>query len=169
MIDEPQARALASGAFKSERVVLGSARELNEGWFFPCVSKGVDFFEGVIVNKMTGRTLAVRTQSPMAKDLTLYDRGYQFHEYDLVVLTVENVDETVGVLLALHEVTVDTYYKYDRVYRVGRGLTEAEVRERLSQLPCVFSGRFDFHIDKLEHAREAGWFTFKVFEYRGKK
>jgi hypothetical protein len=104
----------------------------------------------------------------MANDLTLYDRGYQFNQYDLVVLTVENVDETVRVLHALHEVTVDTYYKHDRVYRVGRGLTEVEVRERLSQLPCLFSGRFDSRIDQLEQAREAGWFSFKVFEYRGK-
>ena len=133
------------------------------------MSKGADIFEGVIVNKVTGRTLPVRTWSPMAKNLTLYDRGYQFEEYDRVVLSVEKLTETVRVLHALHEVTLDTYYKYDRVYRVGRGLTEAEVRERLSQLSCVFSGRFDVRIDKLEQAREAGWFTFKVFEYRGKK
>lgn len=73
------------------------------------------------------------------------------------------------VLHALHEVTVDTYYKYDRVYRVGRGLTETEVRERLSRLPCVFSGSFDFGTDKLAEARDAGWFSFKLFEYRGKK
>jgi hypothetical protein len=72
------------------------------------------------------------------------------------------------VLHALHVVTVNTHYKNDRVYRVGRPLTEAEVRDRLSQLPCVFSGRFDFRIDKLEHAREAGRFSFNVFEYRGK-
>ena len=51
----------------------------------------------------------------------------------------------------------------------GRPLTEAEVRERLSQLPCVFSGRFDYRIDQLEHAREAEWFSFKLFEYRGKE
>jgi hypothetical protein len=73
------------------------------------------------------------------------------------------------VLHALHEVTVDAYYKNDRVNRVGRGLTEAEVRERLSGLPCAFSGKFDFGIDKLEQAREAGWFSFKMFEYRGKE
>jgi hypothetical protein len=121
------------------------------------------------VNKATSRPFPVRTYSPIARDLTLYDRGYQFDKYDLAVLTVENLDETVRVLHALHEVTLDTYYKYDRVYRVGRALTEAEVRERLSQLPCVFSGRFDFGIDKLEQAREACWFSFKVFEYRGKE
>ena len=169
MIDEPQAREVAKGAFESDAVVLGGARELSEGWFFPCVTKGVQTFAGVIVNKATCRSLLVLTQSPMASDLTLYDRGYQFGLYDLVVLTVENLDETVSVLHALHEVTVDTYYKNDRVYRVGRGLTEAEVRERISRLPCVFSGRFDFGIEKLEQACEAGWFSFKVFEYRGKE
>ena len=35
MIDEPQAREVAKGAFESEGVVLGGARELSEGWFFP--------------------------------------------------------------------------------------------------------------------------------------
>ena len=34
-------------------------------------------------------------------DLTLYDRGYQFDNYDLVVLTVEDLDQTVHVLTAL--------------------------------------------------------------------
>ena len=105
----------------------------------------------------------------MDNDLNLYDRGYHFDKYDLVVLSVENVDETVRVLHGLHEVTVDTYYKNDRVYRVGRRLSEAEVRERLSRLPCVFSGRFSLGIEKLEQVREAGWFSFKVFEYRGRE
>jgi len=169
MIDEPRAREVAKGAFEAEEVVLGGARELNDGWFFPCVTKGTQLFTGVIVNKKTGRPLRVMTHSPMERDLNLYDRGYHFDEYDLVVLTVENLDESVRVLHALHEITVDKYYKNGRVYRVGRGLTEAEVRDRLLPLPCVFSGRFDFRIDKLEHAREAGWFSFKVFEYRGKE
>ena len=106
------------------------------------MTKGTQLFAGVIVNKKTGRPLRVMTHSPMERDLTLYDRGYHFDEYDLVVLTVENLDESVRVLHALHEITVDKYYKNGRVYRVGRGLTEAEVRERLSRLPCVFSGRF---------------------------
>jgi hypothetical protein len=105
----------------------------------------------------------------MGDDLNLYDRGYHFDNYDLVVLSVKNVDGTVRVLHDLHEVTVDTYFKNDRVNRVGRRLTEAEVRERLSRLPCVFSGRFSLAIDKVEQASEADWFSFKVFEYRGKE
>ncbi|ART69877.1 hypothetical protein BTO20_15975 [Mycobacterium dioxanotrophicus] len=168
MVDEARARELAIAAFDAQQVVLGGARELNDGWFFPSVTKGPDLFTGVIVNKRTGRCLRVRAHTPLDKDPTLYDRGYQYDGYDLVVLGIGDLDQTVRIVMALHVVTVDTYYKNDRVYRVGRPLTEAEVRERLSKLPCIFSGGFIFHIDELEHAREAGWMSFKVFEYRGK-
>jgi hypothetical protein len=168
MLDEHQARTVADGAIEDGEVVLGSAQELDDGWFFPRVTAGFTFYGGVIVNKTTGRPLSVIMHSSLYNDPTLYDRGYHFNDYDLVVLAVANMDETVRVLHTLHEVTTDKYYKNDRVYRVGRALTEAEVREHLSQLPCVFSGDFALHIDLLEQAREAGWFTFKTFEYRGK-
>ena len=56
----------------------------------------------------------------MERDPALYDRGYQFEKYDLVVLTIANWDETVRTIEAIHFVTLDTYYKYDRVWRVGR-------------------------------------------------
>jgi hypothetical protein len=168
MMGEQEARAVAEGELEADEVVLGAGRELNDGWLFPCVSKR-ELYTGVIVNKTTGRPLRIMRHSSMDGDLTLYDRGYQFDEYDLVVLTIENLAETVQLIHALHFVTRDTYYRNDRVYRVGRGLTEDEVRERLSQLPCVFSGRLDFRIHELEQAREAGWLTFKIFEYRGNK
>lgn len=168
MVNEAEARVAAENALDTSEVVFGGAVELAQGWFFPCVTKQADIYHGVIVNKTTGQSLPVLRHSSIATDLDLYDRGYQFEHYDLVVLEVVNTEETVGVLHALHEVTVDTYYKNGRVYRVGRALTEAEVRERLSDLPCVFSGRFDFRLAELEHARTAGWFSFKIFEYRGK-
>jgi len=39
MIVEPQAREAAKGAFESDGVVVGVARELSEGWLFPCVTE----------------------------------------------------------------------------------------------------------------------------------
>ena len=39
------------------------------------------------------------------RDPTLYDRGYQFDSYDLVVLTIEDLHETVRALCALHLMT----------------------------------------------------------------
>jgi hypothetical protein len=169
MIEEARARELGKAAFDSDDVVLGDARELNEGWFFPCIAKRSDLFTGVIVNKETGRPLRVTMHSPMERDPALYDRGYQFEQYDLVILTIANWEETVRTIDALHFVTLDTYYKHDRVWRVGRQVTEAEVRERLSTLPAIFAGRIDHRLEHLERAREAGWFEFKSLEYRGRE
>jgi hypothetical protein len=169
MIDEARARELGKAAFDSDDVVLGNARELVEGWFFPCTAKRSQLFTGVIVNKETGRPLRVMRWSPMQRDPALYDRGYQFEQYDLVVLTVDDWEETVRTIDGMHFVTLDTYYKYERVWRVGRKLTEAEVRERLSALPAIFAGRLDPRLDRLERAREAGWFEFKALEYRGRE
>lgn len=39
MIDEPRAYELAMDAFEAEEAVLGSARKLNDGWFFPSVTR----------------------------------------------------------------------------------------------------------------------------------
>jgi len=169
MIDEARAREPAKAAFESDDVVLGAARELNEGWFLPCIAKRSQLFTAVIVNKETGRPLRIMRCSPMERDPALYDRGYQFERYDLVILTIEDLEETVRTLLVLGEVTVDTYYKYGRVWRVGRKVTEAEIRERLSTLPAVFNGSLVFKLERIEQAREARWFEFKLLEYRGRE
>lgn len=52
------------------------------------------------------------------------------------------------------------------MWRVGRRITEAEIRDRLMSLPAVFTGRFYAFLDDLEKVRETGIFTFKALEYR---
>ena len=170
MIDEPRARELGKAALESDDddVVLGDARELNEGWYFPCIAKRSRVFTGVIINKETGRELLIMLHSPMERDPSLYDRGYQFRKYDLVILAITDFEHTVSTIIEMHFVIVAPYYKYDRVWRVGRKLTEAEVRERLSTLPAIFTGRFEFGLEHLERAREEEWFEFKALEYRGR-
>jgi hypothetical protein len=169
MVDEPAAREIAQTNLSSYDVVLGAGRELEQGWFFPCVMKGPDAFAGVIVDKQDGRALTVVTGTPMATNPALYDRGYRFGSYDLVVLAFDDLEQTVRLLHDMHPGIVDTYFKFGRVYRVGRGMTEDEIRDRLQQLPGIFSGAFTYHLDRLEEAREAGWLTFEIFEYRPKE
>jgi len=166
MIDEPAAREIAQTNLSPDEAVLGVARELEQGWYFPCVMKVVDTFAGVIVNKADGRCIHVMVDSPTSRDPTLYDRGYQFVFYDLVVLSVEDLEQAVHVLHALHPTIVDTYYKFDRVYRVRRGMTEDEIRDRIQGLPSVFTVALTYQIDRLEEARDEGWFSFRLLEYR---
>lgn len=169
MIDEPGARERAQSELPTSEAVLGAARELEQGWFFPCITKGIRVFDGVVVNKTTGECLRIMTESALSRDPTLYDRGYQFLTYDVVVFAIHDVDATVDVLVRLHETTVDVYYKYDRVWRVGRGLNEAEVRSRIATLPAVFTGNGQYVIGDLEEARARGWFDFRVLKYRGRE
>lgn len=171
MIPEPRARELGAAALEihNDVFVLGEARELEQGWFFPCIGKRSEAIRAVIVNKHTGRVFRVTRAGALNDDPTLYDRGYQFEQYDLVVLAVAKMDEAVRTIEAMHYTTRDTYYRYERVWRVGRGLTEAEIRERLGDLPAIFTGRLDFDVEHLEKARKAGWFEFKVLEYRGRE
>jgi hypothetical protein len=165
MIDEARAREIAMAKLDAGEVVLGPGSELESGWRFPCISKKGWPLAGVIVDKQSGRVLRVMEDSPLDRDLTLYDRGYRFEACDVVVLTVADLDATVYTMKALRDVVVDVYYRYNRVYRVGRRITEDEIRERLTSLPAVFTCHLPFHIDELEKAREAGSFTFKIFEY----
>jgi len=85
MIEEPAARELAKVALESDEVVLGDARELREGWFFPCIAKKNRLLVGVVINKTTGRDLLTMSIYPLERTLELYHLGYQFLEYDVVI------------------------------------------------------------------------------------
>ncbi|ANI37347.1 hypothetical protein [Mycolicibacterium vaccae] len=165
MVDEPRARELARAEFGPGAVVLGQARELELGWYFPCIAKTSDVWVGAVVDKESGRVLKLMKHVPLSRDPTLYDRGYRWLSYDVVVLSIGDIEETVRTLVAMHSITVDVYYRYEKVWRVGRALTEAEVRDRLAMLPAVFTGSLSY-ADALELARDAGWFEFTVLEYR---
>lgn len=166
MVGAEEAREKALAACYFDDVVLGSVRELGEGWHFPLVAT-TPAWTGVIVNKQTGNAVAVYAESSLDRDPTLYDRGYQFEAYDVVVHTVDDVDATARTLLALRERVVDATYESNRVRRFKRTITELEIRERLTSLPAVFSGQLVHDAEEFEKARAAGWFTFELLEYRG--
>ena len=108
-------------------------------------------------------------QSPLERDLALYDGGYKFEKYDLVVLAINDLEHTISTIVEMHFATADPYHKYHRVWRIGRQMAEAEVRERLSTLPAIFTGRFAFGLEHLERVRQEEWFEFKALEYRGRE
>jgi len=170
MIDEAAARELGTAAVTGYvgAAVLGPASTLDQGWYFPVIAKQSVAVAGVVVNAETGRALPVMPGSSLERDPSLYDRGFQFAAYDLAVLSITNIDETVRAMLGLGERILDVYYRNDRVYRVGRRLTEDEVRERLSRLPAVFTGSPTYNLEELDAALRAGWFDYRLFESRPK-
>ena len=170
MIDRETARRIAS-ATPALHVVIDDdgVRELAQGWFFPyrAVSGPVAGSNGLVVNKETGKIYRLGSAFPVERDLVLYDRGYQFERYDLVVLAVEDPVLTLDALVGLGLSVVEPTYENGTVWRVPRRLARAEASERLKRLPCVFG---DVHLypslEILESARAMNTFRFEALEYR---
>jgi hypothetical protein len=170
MLDRESARRIAS-AVPAAHVVIddNGVRELRHGWFFPyrAVSAPVAGSNGLIVNKQTGKIYQLGSAFPVERDLELYDRGYQFERYDLVVLAVLDPVTTLDTLVALGVSVVEPTYEHGTVWRVPRRLSRAELSERLKKLPCVFGEmRLYASLEILESARARGTFRFEALEYR---
>jgi hypothetical protein len=98
----------------------------------------------------------------------MYDRGYWFSRYDLVVTAVHDKKAAVAALRKIDVPTVDVSYEQGQVWRIQRGLTEPELRTALARLPCVFGPiSLYFKYEHLEEVRVSKAFSFEALEYRG--
>lgn len=164
VFDEPSARAIAEKALPD--VELGRARELRECWFFPRSPKEIGS-HGAIVNKRTGKVFQLGSAFSLERDLGMYDRGYQFERYDLVVLAVRDLEETRRALGRLGLQTFEPTYEHGQVWRVPRSMTDAAIWKQLEKLPCIFTAQgLYFRLEVLEEARREDWFRFEALEYR---
>ena len=161
-----------------EGLAIDEARvlELREGQLFPfrAATSGTPDplstpvgCNGVIVNKITGKALRLGSAFPIARDAAMYDRGYRFDRYDLVVTEVRHPAHTVETLRKIAMTVVEPTYEQGTVWRIPRPMTNEELRARLARVPCVFGNvRLYAACEALEAAREAGAFVFELLEYR---
>jgi hypothetical protein len=167
MLDEKEARLSASKSpVLREGMRLGDAQELRDGWYFPLSSRGVIGCNGIIVNKRTGRRFHLGLALPVERDLELYDRGYQFDWYDLVILRVHDHKQTAHALSRLHLDVLEPRTEWGTVRQVPRRMTGDELAAKLERLPCILPAvRLYFEAEALERARAAGWFVFELREH----
>jgi|SRR5438445_7193082 len=142
------------------------ARELRTGWFFPyrsTVGSSVLGTRGLVVNKGTGSIFYLGSAFPVERDLALYDKGYQFAVYDLVITMIADVERTLDTLEKLELSIVEPKYEYGVVWRIPRLLRRDELRARLKSLPHVFGAvHLYFRADVLEEARGGSAFRFEL-------
>jgi hypothetical protein len=168
MLDEKDARVSASAStVLREGMRLGSARELREGWYFPFLSDVLTAgCNGVVVNKRTGKLFHLGSAFPVERDLELYDRGYQFDSYDLVILDVHDRKQTLHALGRLHVSVLEPRTEHGTVWQVPRKMTNEELSKKLDHLPCTLPAiGLYFEAELLERARLARWFTFETREH----
>lgn len=167
-MDEKDARVSAScSTHLGKGLQLGEARELKDGWFFPFTSEvPIGGCNGVIVHKRTGKLFHLGSAFPVERDLELYDRGYQFESYDLVILDVRERKQTIHTLSRLQANVVEPMTEHGVTWRIPRRMTSAELSAKLDKLPCTFPAiALYFDVELLETARTAGWFTFETREH----
>ena len=144
------------------------ARELRDGWFFPfiCTSEPLVGCNGIIINKTTGKVLRLGSAYSDERDIEMYEKGYQFERYDLVILEILDKDATLDALLQLHFVSIEPKYDRGTVWRIPRPLTRADLALRIAQVPYVFGdvGLYGSW-EVLEAARALGSFRFLALEY----
>ncbi len=144
---------------------LDGARETLQGWYFPLATDAIGS-NGVIVHKSTGRVLQLGSGYPAERDLRLYDKGYQFERYDLVITSAAQLEGTVTTLQALRVDVVEPTFEHGKVWRIARPMSADEIRARLRTLPCVFGDlRLYFVAEHLEAARERADFAFEPVQY----
>ncbi|MCA9590539.1 MAG: hypothetical protein KC657_34795 [Myxococcales bacterium] len=166
MIDETQARQLAEKAIDYDDISLGPTRELREGWFFPWRTARIGC-NGVIVNKRTGRLLHLGSAFPVERDLAMYDRGYQFERYDLVIVAIRDLRETRSAVTKLRPSVVEPTYEHGQVWRIPKTIPDRVLWKRLEALPCIFPAiNLYFHLELLEEVRRERWFEFEALEFR---
>jgi len=158
------AEALEIARRSHERSYLDLAvppKETRLGWYFP-PKRGLMGAGGIVVNKETGRVLALGTAFGVERDLRFYDKGYQAKRYDLVVVAVHNIDVAIEHLLAI-ELDLGDRGRDARGWPVSQRLEEAVLRDRLADLPCVFENQhLYFRLEILEQAEQDRSFDFMV-------
>ncbi len=172
MIDLQAALVLAATAASGETHQLDSARvsETKTGWFVPFHNHGDDQVggaKGLVVNKHTGSIMWLGSAFTVERDLALYDKGYQFDHYDLVVTRIRDSQRTLDALLELRLSIAEPTYQHGTVWRIPRDPTREELAVRLRALPHVFPRvKLYFVAEALERAREQRVFEFDLLEYR---
>jgi hypothetical protein len=169
MIDQTEALQIANRSAPRCVVIYPSGiRQTKFGWFFPFRAKSspVVGSHGLIVNKANGKVCHLGSARAIDREIELYDKGYQFERYDLVIIECLHVEPALDSLEAISLQIAEPEFEHGTVWRIPRLFTRDELRVRLSAIPCVFGNQaLNLRAELLEEAKDAGLFKFEVFEY----
>src|SRR4029079_2017477 len=129
---------LGEAELEHGEIALGDAREIAQGWFFPYRTARIGC-NGIIVSTRTGRVFKLGSAFSIERDLALYDRGYQFELYDLVIVAIHDLAATRRAVGRLRLSVIEPTYEHGRVWRIPKTMTDLERWRRLEKLPCIFA------------------------------
>ena len=152
MISFEKAKQIALDKIGPDCALIDDATlEKPYGWYFHYQSKAylrsgddMDVLVGnggFIVEREGGYVFAFNTAYPLKRHFAAYEAGFKYECYDLAILSVSNLPETVDFLLKLSMTFIEPEEAYGTVWRVPQNYSEARIRSALAALPHTFENQ----------------------------
>jgi hypothetical protein len=177
MIDFDQAKGIAKARIGPECDFVEQATiEKPYGWYFYGQSKkyiatgNMDDMlfgcGGFLVERENGRILDFG--SAYSRDIWLanYEKGFKYHAYDLEILQINDLPETLKTLSMLDMQYVIPEWDYGVEWHIPKTYTVKELERLLSTPPCIFKGQTFWHrVEIFDRINQIECFTYALTEY----
>ena len=178
MISFEEARQIALAKIGPDCGLVESAMiEKPYGWYFYFQSRA--FLEsgnmkqmligscGFIVERANGRLFMFGSAYPPEKWIANYKHGFKYDRYDLTILKVADLEETLTLLQRLGMTYALPAEEYRTVWVIPRFYDQNRLREMLGRLPCTFANQAFWHrVDVFGEIDASGCCKYELGEHR---
>lgn len=125
---------------------------------------------GFIVEREDGDVFVFGSAYPLEHNLAAYEAGFKFYTYDLTILSIRDIQQTVRLLLSLKMKYVVPEEESGTVWRIPQKFTEDQIRSALASLPHTFyDQKFNFGYETFLAIDKAGCCKYQLYGHRADK
>jgi hypothetical protein len=131
------------------------------GWFF-ALSENFGC-NGLIVDRDNGHVFALGSAYAPERDFMAYEAGFKYDFYDLVILSVRDIPQTVSLLVKLNMTYVIPEEENGIIWRIPQRYSPAQIQLALNSLPFTISNQgFYFHFETFQEIDKADCCTYQL-------
>jgi len=177
MITFEEAKQIALNKIGPDCALIDDATmEKPYGWYFCAQSKGYLSGDiramligtgGFIVERENGYVFEFGSAYPLERNLAAYEAGFKYDTYDLTILAVSDLQQTVRLLLDLHMTYVIPEKEYGTVWKIPQEYTDIQIRSALAVFPYTFfDQKFYFRYEVFLAIDKAGCCKYQLQGHR---
>lgn len=123
------------------------------GWYFCFHSKSDDDIifgsNGFIVDRDDGSICRFGSAYSLDQNFAAYEAGFKYDLYNLIILSVSDIQKTVQFLRDLNMTYVNSEEENGTIWRIPKDYTVEQIQSALQSLPCTFFDQsFNFAFEK---------------------
>lgn len=181
MITFEEAKKIAQDKIGPDCALIDNeTMEKPYGWYFCYQSKayiqsGDDRYAlvgsgGFIVERNDGDVFEFGSAYPLERYLAAYEAGFKFDTYDLTILSIRDIQQTVRLLLSLKMKYVVPEEESGTVWRIPQKFTEDQIGSALASLPHTFyDQKFNIIYETFLAIDKAGCCKYQLHVHRADK